>query len=112
MQDAVLLTDLSDDDLEGAYSDCWKSEHGFRPRWDCGRDAMIAYLESYAARIDELQAQWAEEIAWLDERESRFEAERLAERQARAEAEEDALLDSLVAFASRRRVHHLPTHRR
>jgi hypothetical protein len=120
MQDAVLLTDLSTDELQSAYSDCFKSEFGGRPRWGYDdRDAMIAYLESYAERIDDLRAQWDEEERWFAEREVReeqerleAEAERLAARQTHLEAEEDALLDSLVASASRRRSYVLPTHHR
>lgn len=70
-----------------AYSDCWKSEYGTRPRHEVSRDEMIAYLEDYNARIDQLREQWAKEDADFAEMvaadEAKWAAER-AERDARA----------------------------
>lgn len=100
------------DELHSIYSDCFKSEHGFRPRFKVSEAEMRDYLESYNSRIDELRAQWAEEAEWLDymemlyEEEYRYEAFMFGNTDAN-----DFIEDALIAKATRRQ-YVLPAHRR
>ena len=48
----VAFEDISTEDLFSAYSDCYKSLNGFRPRMTT-REDMKAFFESYDERFEE-----------------------------------------------------------
>lgn len=58
-----------DQDLYGAFSDCYKGDEGFRPRFHISRKDVVAWFEdrSKPENIARLQAQWAEQDAWMAE---------------------------------------------
>ena len=59
----------TDQDLFSAFSDCYKGDNGFRPRFFITRTEVVAWFEERRKpeNIARLQAQWAEEDAYYEE---------------------------------------------
>lgn len=75
-----------------AYSDCYKSEHNFRPRGHVTRAGVVSYLEYYSSPECQaaMQAEEEAEAEWLAEQERKLaEAEVFAIEQAHEQYERE-----------------------